>query len=99
MQVVENWSRVTGRVVSWVPPKSAGEPGELVVHVERVQPVKGHRHLLEKAEGTSLRVRVPPSAAAGLKARAGAEIAVNVRRGRDTGVVFANPESIRIWKD
>ena len=96
MQVVENWSRITGRVERWTPPGEAGDHGELVVRVERVEPVKGHRNLLEKAEGTSLRVRVPLSAAATLEAAAGASIAVEVRRGRDPGVVFANPEKIRL---
>jgi hypothetical protein len=96
MQVAENWSRVTGRVVSWTPPKGDDEPGELVVDVERVEPVKGHRNLLEKAAGTSLRIRVPPSAAATLAAAAGASIAIDVRRGREPGVVFANPEKIRL---
>ena len=96
MQVVENWSRVTGRIVSWTPPTGDDEPGELVVHVERVEPVKGHRHLLEKVEGTSLRVRVPPSAAATLDPAAGTSIALDVRRGREPGVVFANPEKIRL---
>ena len=41
MQVVENWSRVVGRVEKWTPPKGADDHGELLVQVERVEPVKG----------------------------------------------------------
>ena len=101
MQVRENWSHVVGRVETWTPPKGADDHGELVVRIERVEEVKGeagtaYANLLEKAEGTTLRVRVPASAAATLDAPDGASIAVDVRRGREPGVVFANPEKIRI---
>jgi hypothetical protein len=101
MQVVENWARVTGRIVSWAPPAGEDMPGELVVDVERVELVcresgTAWPNLLEKAEGRRLRVRVPPSAAAGLKARQGAAIAVTVRRGREPGLVFANPETLDV---
>lgn len=98
MQVVENWSHVIGRVERWTAPKEAGGHGELIVHVERVEAVKGYRNLLEQAEGTRLRVRVPPSAAATLDPAAGASIAVDVRRGREQGLVFANPEKIRVGR-
>jgi hypothetical protein len=101
MQVVENWSHVVGRVERWVPPKGADDHGELTVRVERVGDVKGEGgkafpNLLGKAEGTTLRVRVPASAAATLEAPEGASVAVDVRRGREPGVVFANPERLRV---
>jgi hypothetical protein len=101
MQVRENWSHVIGRVEKWTPPKDTADHGELVVRVERVEEVKGEAgkawpNLLEKAEGTTLRVRVPGSAAATLDAPDGASIALDVRRGREPGLVFANPEKIRI---
>ena len=101
MQIRENWSHVVGRVEKWTPPKDADDHGELVVRVERVDDVKeeagkAYPNLLEKAEGTTLRVRVPASAAATLDAPDGASITVDVRRGREAGLVFANPEKIRI---
>jgi hypothetical protein len=101
MQVRENWSHVTGRVEKWTPPRDAGDHGELVVRVERVEDVKrdggkAFPNLLEKADGTTLRVRVPASAAQTVDVPDGAAIALDVRRGRDPGVVFANPETIRI---
>ncbi len=101
MQVKENWSHVVGRVEKWTAPKAPDEPGELVVRVERVRDVKGEGgkpwpNLLEQAEGSTLRVQVPSSAAADLEVADGASITVDVRRGRETGVVFANPEKIRI---
>jgi hypothetical protein len=98
MQVVENWSRVVGRVEKWTPPKDADDHGDLIIQVERVEPVKGFRNLLEKAEGTALRVHVPGSVATGLDVADGASITVDVRRGRESGVVFANPEKIHVGK-
>jgi len=102
VQVRENWSHVVGRVESWTPPKGADDHGELVVKVERVGDVqaeaggRAHPNMLEKAEGTTLRVRVPASAAAKLDAAAGATISADVRRGKDPGVVFAHPEKIQV---
>ena len=101
MQVKENWSRVVGRVEKWTPPKDADDHGELVVRVERVEDVMGEGgkpwpNLLEKAEGSTLRVQVPGSAAARLDVVEGAAATVDVRRGREAGVVFANPEKIRL---
>ena len=103
MQVVENWSHVVGRVEKWTPPKDADDHGELVVRVERVADVKGEGgkpwpNMLDKAEGSTLRVQVPGSAAAGLDVADGDSITVDVRRGREPGVVFANPEKIRVGK-
>jgi hypothetical protein len=102
VQVRENWSHVVGCVESWTPPKDAEDHGELVLKVERVEVVsaeaggKAPPSMLAKAEGTTIRVRVPPSAAAKLDAAAGVTISLDVRRGRDPGVVFANPEKISV---
>lgn len=101
MQVKENWARVAGRVERWTPSGDAAGHGELVVRVERVTAVKGEGgrswpNLLEKAEGDTLRVLVPGSAAAGLDVPAGAAVTVDVRRGREAAIVFANPDSLRI---
>jgi hypothetical protein len=103
MQVKENWSHVVGHVEKWAAPKGPDEPGELVVRVERIADVKGDGgkpwpNLLEKAKGSTLRVQVPGSAAADLEAAEGASVTVDVRRGREPGVVFANPETLRIRK-
>jgi hypothetical protein len=103
MQVKENWSQVVGRVQKWTAPKGKDEPGELVVRVEHVADVKGEGgkpwpNMLDKAEGSTLRVQVPDSAAADLDVAEGDSITVDVRRGREPGVVFANPEKIRVGK-
>jgi hypothetical protein len=103
MQVKENWSRVTGQVEKWTAPDATDAPGELLVRVERVADVKDDGgkawpNLLEQAVGSTLRVQVPGSAAADLHVAEGASITVDVRRGRETGVVFANPERIRVGK-
>ncbi|MEO5822084.1 MAG: hypothetical protein ABIT71_16390 [Vicinamibacteraceae bacterium] len=92
---------MVGRVEKWTPPKDADDYGELVVRVERITDAKGedgkaYPNLLETAEGATLRVRVPASAAANFDAPTGASIAVDVRRGREAGIVFANSETLRI---
>jgi hypothetical protein len=102
VQVRENWSHVTGRVERWTPPKDAEDYGELVLKIERVEQVttttrgRAFPNMLEKAEGTTIRVRVPPSAATKLDASPGATVSVDVRRGKDPAVVFAHPEKIRV---
>jgi len=103
MQVKENWAHIVGRVEKWTAPKGPDEPGELVVRVERVADVKGEGgnpwpNMLDKAEGSTLRVQVPASAAGALEAADGDAVTVDVRRGREPGVVFANPEKIRVGK-
>ena len=102
VQVRENWSHVTGCVESWTPPKDAEDYGELVLKIERVEKVttttrgRAFPNMLEKAEGTTIRVRIPPSAAAKLDPASGATVSADVRRGKDPGVVFAHPEKIRV---
>jgi hypothetical protein len=103
MQIKENWSRVTGRVEKWTAPDAPDAPGELLVRIERVAAVKddGGRpwpNLLEKEVGSTLRVQVAGSAAVDLHVAEGASVTVDVRRGRETGVVFANPERIRVGR-
>lgn len=103
MQVKENWSRVTGQIEKWTAPAAADAPGELLVRVERVADVKddGGRpwlNLLDEVVGSTLRVHVPGSAAAGLDVVDGGTITLDVRRGREPGVVFANPGKIRVGK-
>lgn len=103
MQVKENWSRVAGRVEKWTAPKEPDAPGELVMRVDRVSDVKGDDgkpwpNLLHDAEGSTLRVQVPASAAASLEAAAGDAITVDVRRGREPGLAFANAETIRLGR-
>jgi hypothetical protein len=102
VQVKENWSHVVGRVEKWTPPNGVDDHGELVVRVERVEEVTGENgkpwpNLLKAAEGSSLRVQVPGSAAA-LDVAEGATITVDVRRGREPGLVFANVEKLRLGK-
>jgi len=87
MQIVENWSRVRGRVESWTPP-SAEAPGLLRVHVTHVAPVRtsGGRqfpNLLDESTGETVSVQVPQRAADALTVTVGKDIELDVRRGRN----------------
>ena len=99
MQIIENWSRLSGRVEAWEPPRLAGEPGTLTIAVERVEDVitgdgSAHRNLLSDAAGTSVQVIVPARAAERLAPRPGWTVVVEVRRGKYREPVFAHPTRI-----
>jgi len=101
VQIVENWSRILGRVENWEPPRKSGEPGTLTIAVERVEDVASadgsrHRNLLAGAAGTTIRVIVPARAAARVVPPKGSMAVVEVRRGGSPGRVFANPDRITL---
>ena len=101
MQIVENWSRIRGRVEGWKPPRKPGDSGTLTISVERVEDVaspdgKRHRNLLADAAGTTIRVIVPASAATRVESPKGSTAVVEVRRGGAPERVFANPERITL---
>lgn len=101
MPIVENWSRLRGRVQAWDPPKKAGDPGTLTIVVDRVDDVAAedgtrHRNMLSRSAGTTVRVTVPASAAAQIKPRKGSKAVVDVRRGRVPDRLFAHPEHIKL---
>jgi hypothetical protein len=101
VQIVENWSRIHGRVEAWQPPRKAGDPGTLTLVVERVDDVaspdgSNHRNLLADATGTTVQVLIPASAATHVNARKGSTAVVDVRRGKSADRVFAHPERITL---
>lgn len=101
MQIVENWSRMRGRVEAWHPPRKAGDPGTLTIVVDRVEDVisrdgSPHRNLLAEAAGTTVEVVVPGSAAERVAPRKGSRVVVEVRRGTSPERVFAHPERITL---
>ena len=101
MPIAENWSRLRGRVEAWDPPKKAGDPGTLTIVVDRVDDVAAadgtrHRNMLSDTAGRTVRVTVPASAAARIKARKGSTAVVNVRRAREPDRLFAHPEHIKL---
>jgi hypothetical protein len=101
VQIVENWSRIRGRVEAWRPPRRPGESGTLTVAVDDVENVASrdgshHRNLLADAAGQTMQVIVPPGAAKELRARKGAIAVVEVRRGSSPDRVFAHPERITL---
>jgi hypothetical protein len=101
VQIVENWSRIRGRVEEWKPPRKSGEPGTLTIAVERVEDVASpdgsrHRNLLAAAAGTTIHVIVPASAASRVEPPTGSTAVVEVRRAGSPERVFANPDRITI---
>jgi len=104
VQIVENWSRIHGRVESWQPPRKAGEPGTLTIVVDGVDDVASpdgsrHRNLMTDAKGTTVHVMVPASAATHFQPRTGSTATVDVRRGRSPDHVFAHPKHITLTNE
>ena len=99
VEIVENWSRISGRVEIWEPPAAPDAAGTLAVSVDRVETVArdsgaAYANLLSDAKGRTLRIHVPSSAAASLHPSAGARIVLDVRRGRTPDQLFARPGSV-----
>ena len=101
MQIAENWSRIRGRVEAWQPPRKDGEPGTLTIAVDRVEDVVSrdgsrHRNLLADAQGRTVQVVVPASAAKHVEPTKGSTAVVEVRRGPSPERVFAHPDRITL---
>lgn len=102
VKIVENWSHVIGRVEGWQPPSAPGEPGTLIVRLDRAEKVKDQSdrvlpNFLEGVQGQVLQVAVPAAAASGLQPTVGANVELDVRRGRQPSKWFARAEGIKIW--
>ena len=97
VQIVENWSRIAGRVEAWKPPAQPDTPGTLSVRVERIDEVthqtgSPYANLLAGNEGRVLQILVPAVAAARLNVAVGDRIELDVRRGRSVDHLFARPD-------
>jgi hypothetical protein len=96
VQIVENWSRISGIVESFEVPELPEADGWVTVRVDKVSDVssKGthYRNLLKDAKGTEVRIRVPAEAIRRLKAKSGEKIEIDVRRGRSPSALFAHPD-------
>jgi hypothetical protein len=96
-QIVENWSRLSGRVEAWDPPTHANDEGILTVRVAQVGSVAtengaAYPNLLDGVNGTTVRIRVPAAAVPRIRARPDEEVTLVVRRGRSPDRLFAHPE-------
>src|SRR5262245_38703082 len=105
MQIVENWSRISGTVESFDVPELPGADGTLTIRVNSVRDVPRkegahYANLLNDAKGTVVRIRVPAEAIRHLNAHPGGKIELDVRRGRSPATLFAHPEgTVRVSSD
>jgi hypothetical protein len=58
MQVIENWTCVTGKVLEQAPPATDGHH-EIVISVEKTAEVANFPNLLRAGKGDHLTVRIP----------------------------------------
>jgi hypothetical protein len=103
VQIVENWSRIAGRVEGWEPPAQPDTPGTLIVRVERIGEVASqagspYANLLAGNEGRALQIQLPSGAAGLLNVAVGDRIELDVRRGRSPDNLFARPDRITTFR-
>lgn len=93
MQIVENWTCVTG-VVLLVSPVSGDQPGaraKVVLKVERIDEVPGFRSLLSVEAGDEIAVAMPQDFESGITDLKGEKIVLPVRMARP-GQFFADAD-------
>ncbi len=93
--IVENWSDLTGRVLSCRPAEAPA--GFLVAEIaaSRIDPVEGFPNLLAGAAGRTLDVLVPADLASGAGLVPGALVRCRVRRGGPKRI-FVHREHFRV---
>jgi hypothetical protein len=95
VQIIENWSRITGQLRAWAPESDLAGYGSAEILVERVDPVGSFPNLLEQARGQILVVLVPHEVARTLPLESGGRIACRVRRGGSKRV-FVHPDHVSV---
>lgn len=91
VQIVENWSRVTGTVESFTPSEDPQDPGRLRLRITSVQPVEPFANLMAGYEGRVVDISVPATLLSRLSLAPGRSVTLRLRRGGPTGV-FGHPE-------
>lgn len=93
VQIVENWTDLSGDVVTWQPSSTLTGFGIAEVRVRGAAPVASFPNLLHDATGNTVRVYVPTAAAARLNLSPGARVRFRVRKGGPRAI-FAHPEHV-----
>jgi len=91
VQIVENWSRVTGTVEAFAPSGDPQRPGVLSLRISAVCPVEPFADLMAGWEGRTIEVPVPASLLPRLDLVPGRSVTLRLRRGGPTAV-FSHPE-------
>lgn len=95
MQIIENWSDISGTVLSLQPSPSVSGFIEVELQVEKVNPVEGFANLLGDWEGKPLVVLIPEELVRSLDIRPGNAIECRVRRANlDRSFVHRNHISV-----
>lgn len=91
VQIVENWSDLTGDVVAWQPTSTLSGFGIAEVRVRNMAPVGRFPNLLRDTIGDTVKIYVPTAAAARLNLSPGARVRFRVRKAGPTSI-FVHPE-------
>lgn len=91
VQIVENWSRVTGTVEDVTPSEDPRNPGRLLLRIDSIQPVEPFANLMAGYEGRTVEISLPAALLSRLPLVPGRSVTLRVRRGGPTGV-FSHPD-------
>ncbi len=92
MQIIENWTDVTGKVIGVEPSEVHGDLVKVNLKVSRVAEVEGYANLLAETKGQTLAVHLSQAAAEQLKL--GEKVSCRLRRGNQQRI-FAHPEQTK----
>ncbi len=95
VSIIENWSEISGTVVSVTPSLELGGFESVEIAVEDVKDVPGFPNLLTDAAGKNLMVLMPADLVSRLAIHAGQRITCRVRRG-GPDKVFVNIEHVDV---
>ena len=92
MQIIENWTDVTGKVASVETSEVSADFVKVNLKVSRAAEVKGYANLLAETKGQTLAVHLPQATAEQLKL--GEKVSCRLRRGNQQRI-FAHPEQTK----
>lgn len=93
VQIVENWSRVTGTVESFAASDDPQRGGVLRLRIDAVRPLEPFPNLMADYEGRTIDVSLPASLLPRIDLAPGRRLTLRLRRGGPTAVL-SHPEEM-----
>jgi hypothetical protein len=95
MQIIENWTDVTGKVTGVEPSEVSADFVQVQLKVSHIDEVEGYANLLAETKGQILSVQLPQELAEQLKL--GEKVSCRLRKGNQQHI-FAHPDQTKSAK-
>lgn len=95
MQIIENWSEVSGELLDHYPSQTNKGFVTLEVKINDVRDVEGFKNLLDDKRGEAVHVHVPESLWQGTEPKQRAKVSMRVRMG-PSRKLFVHPEHFKV---